>query len=286
MREIFVGSEAVASHRLSEYELRRWYRPVYRDVYMPKSVEPSLRDRAECAWLWSKGRAVIAGVAAAALHGAQWVDADHPIELIAPNSRPQEGLIVRNESLPDGEITKVAGLPVTSPARTAFDLGRHLPVDNAVARIDALMRAISFPVDDVLLVAREHKGARGIRRLREVLSLVDAGAASPKETWLRLLLLRAGLPPPTTQIPVMDGWQLLAVLDMGWTDIKVAVEYDGDHHRTNRAQYAKDQRRIRELERLGWIVIRVIAEDRPDDVLRRVADAIRRRTSSPRSTVA
>jgi len=53
----------------------------------------------------------------------------------------------------------------------------------------------------------------------------------------------------------MDGWRLLAVLDMGWEDIKVAVEYDGDHHRTNRAQYAKDQRRIRELERLGWIVI-------------------------------
>jgi hypothetical protein len=144
MREIFVGSEAVASRRLSEYELRRWYRPVYRDVYMPKSVEPSLRDRAECAWLWSKGRAVIAGVAAAALHGAQWVDADHPIELIAPNSRPQKGLIVRNESLADGEITRVAGLPVTSPARTAFDLSRHLTTDDAVARIDALMRAISF----------------------------------------------------------------------------------------------------------------------------------------------
>ena len=286
MQEIFVGSEAVASRRLSEHELRRWYRPVYRDVYMLKSVEPALRDRTECAWLWSKRKAVIAGVAAAALHGAQWVDANHPIELIAPNGRPQEGLIVRNEQLRDCEITKVAGLPVTTPTRTAFDLGRHLPADDAVARIYALMHAISFPVDDVLLLAREHKGARGIRRLRAVLPLVEAGAASPKETWLRLLLVSAGFPPPTTQIPVMVGWRLLAVLDIGWADIKVAVEYDGDHHRTNRAQYAKDQRRIRELERLGWIIIRVIAEDRPDDVLRRVAGAIRCRTRSSRSTVA
>jgi hypothetical protein len=119
--------------------------------------------------LWSKRKAVIAGVAAAGLHGALWVNADHPIGLIAASSRPQEGLIVRNEHLRDGEITKVAGLPVTTAARTAFDLGRHLPADDAVALIDMLMHAISFPVDDVRVLAREHKGARGIRRLRAVL---------------------------------------------------------------------------------------------------------------------
>jgi very-short-patch-repair endonuclease len=57
----------------------------------------------------------------------------------------------------------------------------------------------------------------------------------------------------------------------------VAVEYDGDHHRTDRRQYARDQRRLRRLEELGWIVIRVIAEDKPEDVLRRVRAALRRR---------
>ena len=102
MREVFIGSEAVASGRLTEHELRRWYRSVYRDVYMPKSVEPSLRDRTECAWLWSKRKAVIAGVAAAALHGAQWIDANQPIELVAPSARRHEGLIVRNETLQHG----------------------------------------------------------------------------------------------------------------------------------------------------------------------------------------
>jgi very-short-patch-repair endonuclease len=100
-----------------------------------------------------------------------------------------------------------------------------------------------------------------------------------------MLLVRAGFSPPTTQIPVMDGWRLLAVLDMGWEEIKVAIEYDGDHHRTIRAQYVKDQRRLRRLEQLGWIVIRVIAEDRPDDVLRRVREAIQQR-KPPRSTAA
>jgi very-short-patch-repair endonuclease len=61
---------------------------------------------------------------------------------------------------------------------------------------------------------------------------------------------------------------------MGWEDIRVAVEYDGDHHRSNRAQYVKDIRRLEMLEqRYGWIVVRVIAEDRPDDIIRRVDQA-------------
>jgi very-short-patch-repair endonuclease len=57
----------------------------------------------------------------------------------------------------------------------------------------------------------------------------------------------------------------------------IAVEYDGDQHRTDRWQYVKDIRRTAELERLGWIVIRVVAEDRPREVVRRVRAAFARR---------
>ncbi|SBS70770.1 conserved hypothetical protein [uncultured Mycobacterium sp.] len=228
---------------------------------------------------------MVSGVAAAALHGSQWVDVDEPIELISQSARSHEGLIVRNETLARDEITNVAGLPVTTPVRTAFDLGRHLDAGTAIARLDALKWATFFSVDDVMQLAQRHSGARGVRQLKAVLPLVDGGAASPKETWLRMLLVEAGFPIPTTQIPVMDGWRLLAVLDMGWEDLKIAVEYDGDHHRTIRAQYVKDRKRLRRLEQLGWIVIQVIAEDRAEDIERRVRDAIQLRTS-PRSTVA
>uniref|UniRef100_UPI0035C9E4E8 DUF559 domain-containing protein n=1 Tax=uncultured Mycobacterium sp. TaxID=171292 RepID=UPI0035C9E4E8 len=55
---------------------------------------------------------------------------------------------------------------------------------------------------------------------------------------------------------------------------KVAVEYDGDQHRADRKRYVKDQRRMRKLEEMGWIIIRVIAEDKPDDVVRRVRAAL------------
>ncbi|GAB4905929.1 hypothetical protein MAHJHV29_01030 [Mycobacterium avium subsp. hominissuis] len=69
-----------------------------------------------------------------------------------------------------------------------------------------------------------------------------------------------------------------AYLDMGWEEIKVAAEYDGDQHRASRSQYVKDIRRLEMLERCGWIVVRVIAEDRPDQIIRRVRDARRRRS--------
>jgi hypothetical protein len=276
MGDVFIGSEAVARGSLTKSDLRR-HRAVFRDVYVPKRQQPSLRDRTLGAWLWSHRRAVVAGIAASALHGAQWVDADIPIELIAPNARPHPGLVVRNETLADDDITQVARLPVTTPARTAYDLGRYLPRGQAIARMDALMYATPFSSEDVTLLSKRHAGARGLRRLRAALPYVDGGAASPKETWLRLLLIDAGLPPPTTQIPVIDGYRPFAFLDMGWEEFKVAAEYDGDQHRSDRTRYVKDIRRHEKVRDLGWDVVRVVSEDRPRDVIERVCGALRRR---------
>jgi hypothetical protein len=131
---------------------------------------------------------------------------------------------------------------------------------------------------DVELLAERYKGRRGIRRARAALSLVNGGAESPRETWLRLLLIRAGFPAPQTQIPVYDDYgQLVAVLDMGWENIKLAVEYEGDHHRTDRRQFNKDIGRLEALTDLGWIDVRVTAEDTEGGVIARVSAAWDRR---------
>ncbi len=98
------------------------------------------------------------------------------------------------------------------------------------------MRATPFSGEDVLLLAKRYPGARGLRRLRTALPLVGPGAASPKETWLRLLVIDAGLPPPETQIPVVDHYRTVAVLDMGWEQFRVAVEYPVISEATNTAQ--------------------------------------------------
>lgn len=272
-----IGSEAIAAGVLTEHQLRRWHRPLFRDVYVPKWDAPSLDDHILAAWLWSRRRAVVAGVAASALHGAHWVDAETPIELVAPSARPQRGLVIRNETLDADEVTRVRQLPVTTVARTAFDLGRHLPRGAALARIDALMRVTPFSREDVNVLAKRYRGARGLRRLRDVLPLINGGAASPRETWLRLLLIDAGLPTPTTQISVYDGCQFVAMLDMGWEEYKVAAEYDGDQHRTDRRQFVKDINRLAKTQDLGWHVIRVVNEHRPDEVISRVYRALARR---------
>jgi hypothetical protein len=277
--KVFVGSEALQQGTLSPYLLRTRFRPIYPDVYVARFTPLSLRIRSEAAWLWSGRRGVLAGLAAAALHGSSWIDDDEPVELIWRNQHSPAGVVTHNQWVPGDEVTRVAGLPVTTPARTAFDLARREPIGDAVARLDALMRAKPFSVETVLSQAKRHRGARGLRQLRAVLPRVDPGAASPKETWLRLLLVDGGLPVPETQIPVVANYRTIALLDMGWERFKVAVEYDGDQHRTQRRQYVRDLRRIKALEQLGWIVIRVIAEDRPADVLREAREALRRRGS-------
>jgi hypothetical protein len=277
MHKVFVGGEALRGGKLSRYQLRTEFRAIYPDIYVPHWTSPSLRMRSEAAWLWSGRRGILAGLAAAALHGSNWIDDDEPVELIWRNQHSPDGVITRNQRFADDEVTRVARLPVTTPARTAFDLGRLLRTGEAMARLDALMRAKPFSIEDVLLLTKRHPGARGVRQLRAILPRIDSGAASPKETWLRLLLIDAGLPAPETQIPVQENWRLVGVLDMGWEKYKVAAEYDGDQHRTSRRQYVRDMRRLKGLEGLGWIVIRVIAEDKPDDVVRRVRQALRRR---------
>jgi hypothetical protein len=275
MGEVFVGSEVITAGRLTRQELRRWYRPLYRGIYTQAGVSPSLRDRATAAWLASNRRGVIAGAAASALHGAQWVDDDISIELIARRARPQRGLIVRDEALADDEVTWVGKLPVTTRVRTAFDLGRNLPRGEAIARLDSLMYSQLFSIEEVLLLAKRYRGARGLKALRAVLPLVDGGAASPRETWLRLLYIDAGLPRPTTQIPIVEGrGRLVRMADMGWEEFMVVSEYDGDQHRTNRRQYTKDIRSLRRARELGWIVDQVIKEDRKDDIVARAWNAL------------
>jgi hypothetical protein len=275
MAQVILGGEAVATCVVTRHELGRWYRPVYRGVYAQKDAALSLRDRAIAAWLASRRNGVVAGMAASALHGAPWVDPDVAIELVGVKIRPRDGLIPRTERISDDEITRVAGLPITTRVRTAFDLGRHLDRPDALARLDALMWNQRFSIDEVLALATRYPRARGVRQLRELLPLVDGGAESPRESRIRLWLHDAGFPRPETQIPVLAGTtRPVAFLDMGWRDFMVAVEYDGDHHRKDRKQYVKDIARLRMLEALGWNVIRVIAEDRPEEWLGRVEDAL------------
>jgi very-short-patch-repair endonuclease len=278
VREPFIGSEAIAAGALTKAQLATRCRRLFPDVYLPRDVGVDAEARAKAGWLWTGRRGVIAGFAAAALHGSKWADGAQVVDLIHDNRRSPAGIQTHRDLIAEDEIEMTAGMPITSPVRTALDFGCWYPIMTAVAGIDTLARATEIKAADVELLARRYAGRRGIARARQAADLFDAGAQSPKESWLRVILIQAGLPRPQTQVPVPDEFgSVIAYLDMGWEDVRVAVEYDGEQHRSDRRQYTWDVRRLEMLERIGWIVIRVVAGDRPAEIIHRVRAAFARR---------
>ncbi|MEE6167079.1 MULTISPECIES: DUF559 domain-containing protein [unclassified Mycolicibacterium] len=266
--EPFIGSEALACGALNRYELRRYYRPVMPNVYLDKRIAPTLQRRTQAAWLWSQRKGVVAGLSASALYGAKWIGDDTPIELIWANARAPESVITRAELLLPGEWRRLDELSVTTPERTAFDLGRRGSLGEAVARLDALGNATEVKAVDVLELAERHRHVRGLRQLEAALDLYDPGAESPQETRLRLMIVDAGYPQPQTQIPVLGAnGQPRYYLDMGWEEHMLAVEYDGAQHAD---ALGYDIIRHEYIAQLGWTTIRVAAGHRRPDILRRL----------------
>src|SRR6185437_1662147 len=124
---VFIGSAALANGELTRGRLRWNYRAIFPDIYTSKRIAPSLRLRTIGAWLWTGRGGVIAGRAAAALHGALWIDATTPIEMIWRSGRPR--IVGRNERIDAEDIVLNDRIPVNPPERTAFDLARHRPRD-------------------------------------------------------------------------------------------------------------------------------------------------------------
>lgn len=275
----FVGTEAVTAGTLNRYQLATRFEQVYRNVYVPRGLQLTAVDRAQAAWLWSGRRSTVAGTSAAALHGSRWIDAQLPAELNQPSQHKTPGIVLHHDALSADDIVTVGGIPVTSPARTAFDMGRRPGLVVAVVRLDALMRTTGVTADEVGALAAHHRGARGVVQLRRAVELADPGAESPQETRVRLVLARAGLPPERTQIDVFDrdGYHV-GRLDMGWRIWKVGVEYDGQQHWTDPGQRARDIDRQARLEAQGWRIIRVSADmlrTHPTTIVVRVWQALR-----------
>lgn len=167
---------------------------------------------------------------------------------------------------------------MTIPARTAIDLARRYPLDTAIAAVDALARATRLAVGAIEAAVDRYPGRHGKSRVRNVLDFVDPGAESPQETWLRLIVVRAGYPRPRAQLPVLNEYGVhIGTVDLGWAEHKIALEYEGKQHRLSAEQFDKDIRRYDEMIELGWTVIRLTARDTEGTVLIRLADAWNRR---------
>jgi very-short-patch-repair endonuclease len=253
-----VATEALADGSLTRRDLNRRYTKLHRNMYVRVDVELTACDRAYAAWLWSGRKATLVGHSAAAWLGSKWIPADAPVEL-AHSRRPA----------------------CATAARTGYDLGRRISLETAVIRMDALLNSTRVSPAAVEKVARRHPGARGIRRLRHALILVDGGSESPQETRLRLLVVKSGLPRPVTQIPVRNqSGRVVRRIDMGWPDWKVGIEYDGEQHWTDPEAHAGDIERLEFLAARGWSIVRVSAaqlRERRADVVSRARRALQER---------
>lgn len=270
---LLLGSAALAAGTVTRHQLNTCYDMLHRDVYAPRGSVLTPTDKAKAAWLWSGGRGVVAGLSAAALHGAKWIDPALPAEINQDSRHKAAGILLHSDVLVDAEICVVDGIRTTTPARTAFDLGRRRGIVLAVMRVDALLEATDLTLADVTTLVDGHRGMRGLVQLRQVLDLADEGAESPQETRLRLVLTSAHMRPSQTQIKVIDHGCIVGRLDMGWPEWKVGVQYDGFQHWTDPRQRTLDIEQDATYRELGWRIVRVGADllrYRQPTIIRRV----------------
>ena len=153
------------------------------------------------------------------------------------------------------DLMEVGGICVTTPLRTALDLGRLLRRDKALACLDALLRLGVFTLEELLVELGRFKGQRGIRQLRVLAPLADGRAQSPGESVLRLRWIDAGLPRPQLQIEIVEGGRTIYYLDIGLEELLFAVEYDGeDWHSEDDDREYDDDRRDWLSRRRGWLI--------------------------------
>lgn len=196
-------------------------------------------------------------------------ETDWPVELIAPGHLVLPGCVTHPATPAAADVTEHRGVRVTTAERTALDCARWLPRLEAVAALDQFARR---GVDLETLWRRAASW-----HLRDLVALADPGARSPRESWLRVILMDGGLPRPATQIHVSLGADRSAYLDLGWRPYLLAVEYDGQEHHTSAADQRHDGARREELRRHGWHVIPVrkdVIPGRTAALLEQVANAL------------
>ncbi|RXZ47146.1 hypothetical protein [Agromyces binzhouensis] len=179
-------------------------------------------------------------------------------------------------------------MAVTTPIRTWCDLGLVLDVPELVAAGDWLLRWSIASTSELERAADRRADRRGVPVVREALQLLDRRSESPKESELRAIVRLGGLPVPDVNVDVFDPrGRFIARVDLLFAEYREVLEYQGDHHRTDRAQWRRDRTRESELESLGYHVTEVTDGDLadPNALVARLARLFRRAgwTGSPRA---
>ena len=243
-------------------------RKVLHGVYASSDIPDNVETRAVAAGLIMPPSGVLVDRTAAWLHGVDTFEY-HELEILAdldlyvisgnPRVRRQACRGGQRELLPRDLMT-IGPVRVTTPLRTALDLGCLLSRREALAALDGFMRQ-GVTRDELRAELPRFRGRRGVIQLRSLVPLADPRSESPGESWTRLAILDAGLPAPEPQQWVQHEGRDLYRLDLPYPKHKVAVEYDGVEFHDSLEQRAADELRRDWLRRHGWIIIVVRKSD-------------------------
>lgn len=260
----------IAPYSLSVLVKEGVLRAPLRGVYVPASLADTVQLRAQClarvtaphvvvvdrtaAWLW--------GVSAYSLAEESGVVPLDAFSVRGTTRIRRSGVHGGTRSLLRDDWMELAGVRVTSPARTALDLACGLSRLQAVAAIDALMREQGMSAPELVARLPRYRGRRGVVQARDVLQLVDPRAESQAESFTRVIIVDEGLPVPDLQVWAYDEHgNPVYRLDHAYEELMIAIEYDGEEHHTSQEDRLKDAERRAWLRSQGWIVIVVTKHD-------------------------
>ncbi|GAB3586083.1 hypothetical protein GCM10027406_35450 [Leifsonia lichenia] len=167
-------------------------------------------------------------------------------------------------------VVRAQGLPCIAPEDVWAQLSGRLAIPDLVVIGDLLVTGdepysgipSSLSRNDLERAVRHHGRRRGVRNLRQALELVRFGSLSPQESRLRVAIVQAGLPEPELNFRVRDGaGRFVAMVDLAYPAKRVAIEYLGDIHRTDRELYQSDIARRERLSEAGWTPIFLTSAD-------------------------
>jgi very-short-patch-repair endonuclease len=227
-------------------------------------------------------KAVLSGPSAARLHGME-VTADFAcVTVPAERHLALPGVRLLREAAGPPDCTTIDDLPATTRPRTVFDRLRVLPRREAATLLDRALQQQWITKDDLIERVAARRRHRDVPRLRELVDGVRLGARSAAERLLIEEVRAAGLTGWAANYPVRVGSVVIAVADLAFPRLKLAIEVDGRAWHTSAERFQLDRTRQNRLVNAGWLVLRFTWDDlanRPRYVIATLRAALAQRAS-------
>lgn len=253
------------------------FQRVFHGVYVAAGVRLNDVERARAA-LMVFPAAFASHATAARIWGGVVTD-DHQVHVsVGPGEvRSRRRGIRAHQACAAGDLVDHRGIRVSSAARCFCELATDdLGLVELVVLGDSLVKSGAVAPDELITAADAWPGRRAAVASRAA-RLVREEVDSPMESRLRMLIVLSGLPEPKVNLTIRHengDWKLR--FDLCYQELKLLIEYDGDHHAVDPRQRSRDLERREQIENMGYRIVTIQRHhfyEQPDQVLQRIARA-------------